>query len=97
MIDTSIIYNLSGCRAVKTKLQFLSAAFINRDIQSLYLPAHDPTEDAASSMELVLLKLKKGLEYGDVRFGSNGNWEGPAVEKLLKVISGTIVSYSSNS
>ncbi len=95
-IDSSVIYNMTGCRSMKSKLQFLSAVFCNRDIQSPLLVGHDPNEDALASMELVLLKMKKGLKYGDSRFRTGGLWEGPSKEKLLSVISSLIVSFFSN-
>lgn len=90
IIDSSLIYNLSGCRYVILKLQFLASAFCNREIQMRR--GHDPNEDAAASMELVLLKLKMGLKFGDVRFGPSDTWEGVSKEKILKTISSTIVS-----
>lgn len=90
IIDSSLIYNLSGCRFVVLKLQFLASAFCNREIQ--LLKGHDPNEDAAASMELVLLKLKMGLSFGDVRFSPCDTWEGVSKEKILKAISSNIVS-----
>ena len=34
---------------------------------------HCPEEDAIATMELALLKLHKGLAFGDARFAENGN------------------------
>jgi len=77
---------------MKSKLQFLSKVFCNRDIQSLVRSGHDPNEDASASMELVLLKIRKGLKYGDSCMSSGGSWDGPSKEKILSVISSSIVS-----
>lgn len=60
-----MIYNLTGKRSFKTKLKVLVASFCGRSIQDS-LSGHDPTEDAVAAMELVLLKLKMGVEFGDV-------------------------------
>lgn len=76
---------------MKSKLQFLSKLFCNRDIQPAN-KGHDPNEDALSTMELVLLKLKNGLDYGDRLRNSVGGWNGPSREKILGVISSAIVS-----
>ncbi|CAF3341849.1 unnamed protein product [Rotaria sp. Silwood1] len=64
IIDTSIIYNLTGTRLEKTSLQKLYAIFFGRLIQKTRLE-HDPTEDARATMELIQLKLSKNIEFGD--------------------------------
>lgn len=89
IIDSSVIFNMTGCRFMKSKLQFLSKLFCNRDIQPAN-KGHDPNEDALSTMELVLLKLKNGLDYGDRLRNSVGGWNGPSREKILGVISSAI-------
>ena len=83
---------MTGCRFIKSKLQFLSKIFCNREIQSLELKGHDPNEDALASMELVLLKIRKGLKYGDSCLNPGGCSGGPSKEKILSVISDSIVS-----
>ncbi|XP_046651344.1 RNA exonuclease 1-like [Daphnia pulicaria] len=88
IIDSAVIYNMTGCRHMKSKLQFLSKVFCDRDIQSLDRMGHDPNEDASASMELVLLKMGKGLKYGDSCSG--GCWDGPSKEKILSVMSDSI-------
>lgn len=93
IIDSSLIYNLSGARSLIVKLQFLASVFCNREIQLETF--HDPNEDAAATMELILLKLKMGLEYGDVRYSPCDTWEGVTKEKLLKNIANSIVSIQS--
>ncbi|CAF3351808.1 unnamed protein product [Rotaria sp. Silwood1] len=64
IIDTSIIYNVTGTRLEKTSLQKLYAIFFGRLIQKTRLE-HDPTEDARATMELIQLKLSKNIEFGD--------------------------------
>eukprot|EP00096_Caligus_rogercresseyi_P000343 TRINITY_DN10758_c0_g1_i1.p1 TRINITY_DN10758_c0_g1~~TRINITY_DN10758_c0_g1_i1.p1 ORF type:complete len:595 (+),score=185.30 TRINITY_DN10758_c0_g1_i1:51-1787(+) len=65
VIDTSQIYNLSGERHRRSKLALLSKLFLNKEIQNAGANGHCPMEDAVSTMELVLLKLKNGLTFGD--------------------------------
>ncbi|RNA33498.1 RNA exonuclease NEF-sp isoform X2 [Brachionus plicatilis] len=63
VIDTSIIFNVSGNRDVKPSLRKLSAQFLGKLIQE---STHNPVIDAKSSLQLVLLKLRQGLDFGDV-------------------------------
>ena len=65
VIDTSVIYNISGERGRKTKLKTLSHMFLGEDIQTEETKGHDPKEDAIAAMKLVLLKLEKGYDFGD--------------------------------
>ena len=65
VIDTSVIFNITGMRRRKTKLALLSEIFLGRTIQSASRKGHDPEEDASAAMQLVKLKLEKGYEYGD--------------------------------
>ncbi|CAF1035137.1 unnamed protein product [Adineta ricciae] len=64
IIDTSIIFNVSGTRFQKSSLQKLYAIFFGRLIQKTRLE-HDPTEDARATMELIQLKLCNSLNFGD--------------------------------
>lgn len=68
VIDTSVIYNLTGERRRKTKLSVLSHLFLQQSIQT-NKGGHSPTEDAIATMKLVLLKLKHGYSYGDAILG----------------------------
>ncbi|KAL5019058.1 hypothetical protein ScPMuIL_004780 [Solemya velum] len=68
IIDTSVIYNLTGDRFFKTSLKRLTLSFLGRTIQESE-KGHCSIEDAGATMELVLLKLKNGLEFGDVILG----------------------------
>lgn len=64
VIDTSVIFNLSGVPRVKSKLQTLAREFLGEQIQANPL-GHDSIEDCATTMKLVHLKLSKGICYGD--------------------------------
>lgn len=64
IIDTSVIYNITGERKHKSKLQTLAFEFLGEKIQTNTL-GHDSIEDCAASLKLTKLKLKKGLYFGD--------------------------------
>ena len=65
VIDTSIIYNLSGYRPTKASLKHLARHFLKMDIQMTDTKGHNSAEDAMASMKLVKLKLSMGMEFGD--------------------------------
>ncbi|CAH8597002.1 unnamed protein product [Schistosoma margrebowiei] len=65
LIDTSVIYNLKGNRAAKTRLRFLSEHFLGRMIQT-GKGGHSSAEDAIATMDLVRLKLSQDIGFGDV-------------------------------
>ncbi|XP_076310400.1 RNA exonuclease 5 [Tachypleus tridentatus] len=67
VIDTSVIYNISGKRLVKPSLKMLSYLFIGEKIQMG--DGHSSVEDSSATMKLVLLKLKNDLHFGDVILG----------------------------
>ncbi len=50
VIDTSVIYNLTGVRSRKTKLQVLAARFLGQSIQQDGKHGHSPIEDAQAAM-----------------------------------------------
>ena len=64
IIDTSVIFNISGERKIKSKLQTLSFEFLGEVIQNNPL-GHDSIEDCAASLKLTHLKLTKGINFGD--------------------------------
>lgn len=69
VIDTSVIYCITGCRTRKSKLSVLSKIFLGQEIQQEKGGSHvghDPKEDADAAMKLVLLKLENGYTFGDV-------------------------------
>ncbi|XP_037034578.1 RNA exonuclease 5 [Bradysia coprophila] len=64
VIDTSVIFNLSGIPKIKSKLQTLAREFLGEQIQANPL-GHDSIEDCATTLKLVKLKLSKGMCFGD--------------------------------
>lgn len=69
VIDTSVIFNLSGIPRVKSKLQTLAREFLGEKIQDNPL-GHDSIEDCATTLKLVKLKLSKGIGFGDAYLNS---------------------------
>ncbi|CAH8570990.1 unnamed protein product [Heterobilharzia americana] len=65
LIDTSVIYNMKGSRSAKARLRFLAEHFLGRMIQT-GKGGHSSAEDAIATMDLVRLKLSRGIEFGDV-------------------------------
>ncbi|XP_075979055.1 RNA exonuclease 5 [Anticarsia gemmatalis] len=64
IIDTSLVFNFTGQRTRKPKLQTLAREFLNEKIQ-MGNNGHCSTEDSLAALKLVQLKLSKSLEYGD--------------------------------
>lgn len=64
VIDTSCIFNLSGERRMKSKLQALTLEFLGEVIQDNPL-GHDSIEDCSASLKLTKLKLARGVAFGD--------------------------------
>ncbi|KPI97380.1 Putative RNA exonuclease NEF-sp [Papilio xuthus] len=64
VIDTSIVFNITGERCRKPKLKVLAREFLNEIIQS-GKEGHCSKEDATAALKVVQLKLKKDLEFGD--------------------------------
>lgn len=64
VIDTSVIFNISGDRRIKSKLQTLSLQYLGEIIQDNPL-GHDSIEDCTASLKLTKLKLLNGVDYGD--------------------------------
>ena len=56
VIDTSVIYNLTGVRRRKTKLAVLAQNFLGQSIQQDGKLGHSPIEDAQAAM------LERGLK-----------------------------------
>uniref|UniRef100_A0A1B6LU42 Exonuclease domain-containing protein n=2 Tax=Graphocephala atropunctata TaxID=36148 RepID=A0A1B6LU42_9HEMI len=65
VIDTSVIFNLTGNRRHKSKLARLSMEFLKEEIQMRGAEGHDSVEDSLAALKLVQLKLTKSMEYGD--------------------------------
>ncbi|XP_069701462.1 uncharacterized protein Rexo5 isoform X2 [Periplaneta americana] len=64
VIDTSVIYNITGDRFRKTKLALLAHRFLGEAIQQGN-KGHCSVEDSSTCMKLTQLKLANNLEYGD--------------------------------
>ncbi|XP_048506126.1 RNA exonuclease 5 isoform X2 [Athalia rosae] len=64
IIDTSVIYNITGDRYRKTKLQTLAREFLNERIQE-GRRGHCPAEDSRASLKLAQLKLANSVDFGD--------------------------------
>lgn len=65
VIDTSVIFNLTGDRNRKSKLQMLAKTFLGEDIQMSTSLGHSSIEDSTASLKLTKLKLSKDIYYGD--------------------------------
>lgn len=65
IIDTSIIYNLSGSKDRKASLKVLTATFLGKSIQTCSIKGHCSKEDAHAALKLVHLKMQKGLVFGN--------------------------------
>ncbi|XP_029661335.1 RNA exonuclease 1 isoform X2 [Formica exsecta] len=72
IIDTSVIFNLTGDRYRKTKLQILARDFLGEIIQDSKA-GHCSAEDSIASMKLVQLKLANSVDYGDAVLLGNRN------------------------
>lgn len=79
VIDTSTIYNLSGFKNKKVGLKRLTSHFLGKEIQCGN-QGHSSVEDASASIQLVLLKLKHSLEFGDLAL-----YSGPIVDCDWKI------------
>ncbi|CAD6203444.1 GSCOCG00009765001-RA-CDS [Cotesia congregata] len=64
IIDTSVIFNITGNRNHKSKLQVLAREFLNERIQEKK-DGHCPTEDARAALKLAQLKLANSIDFGD--------------------------------
>ncbi|KAI4494208.1 hypothetical protein M0802_009077 [Mischocyttarus mexicanus] len=64
IIDTSVIFNITGERHRKSKLQHLARDFLGVNIQKSK-KGHCSAEDSQACMKLVQLKLAKSIDFGD--------------------------------
>ncbi|KAF0515863.1 ribonuclease H70 [Gigaspora margarita] len=62
IIDTSILYS-DPRNSYKPKLKNLAKMWLNRNIQSQGPRGHDSIEDAMTCMDLLKMKLNRGLEF----------------------------------
>ncbi|XP_074371266.1 small RNA degrading nuclease 5-like isoform X2 [Apium graveolens] len=65
VIDTAILYTHSrgGTSTYKISLRLLTRKFLSREIQNS-IDGHDSVEDARATMELALLKIRHGPDFG---------------------------------
>lgn len=64
IIDTAVIYEHIKGPPFKPALKKLSSVFLGKEIQNDDLAGHDPSIDARTCVDLVKLKLAKGLQTG---------------------------------
>ncbi|KAH9621607.1 hypothetical protein KSS87_005263 [Heliosperma pusillum] len=63
VIDTAILYKHPRGGSYKTALRVLARKFLSKEIQDSG-SGHDSIEDARTAMELALLKIRKGPDFG---------------------------------
>lgn len=63
IIDTSVLYKHPRGGSYKTALRVLAKRFLSREIQQSGT-GHDSIEDARSAMDLTLLKIRNGPDFG---------------------------------
>lgn len=64
VIDTAVIYEHVKGPPFKPALRNLSSIYLGKEIQNNDAEGHDPCIDARTCLELVKLKLEKGLQIG---------------------------------
>ncbi|XP_063701790.1 RNA exonuclease 5 [Culicoides brevitarsis] len=83
IIDTSVIFNISGERQRKSKLQTLAKEFLGEEIQKAYT-GHNSIEDSCASLKLAKLKLSHDIYFGDAflqRKRELANYKSPSALK----------------
>ncbi|CAH8313825.1 unnamed protein product [Eruca vesicaria subsp. sativa] len=63
VIDTAVLYKHPRSGSYKPKLRVLSKKFLAREIQ-MSESGHDSVEDAKAAMDLALMKIKYGPDFG---------------------------------
>lgn len=92
VIDTSVIFNLTGDRNRKSKLQLLAKQFLQEDIQ-IDKAGHSSVEDSTACLKLTKLKLSKDIYFGDLALQTK-----KSVYESKKIVeSGIVVNDDSNS
>lgn len=69
VIDTSVIFNITGQPNKKSKLQLLTKTFLDEEIQT-DKTGHSSIEDSTASLKLTKLKLSKDIYFGDLALES---------------------------
>lgn len=83
VIDTSVIFNMSGIRQRKTKLRILTEEFLSLRIQTDDILGHNPIEDALAAMKLVQAKLNHSLSWGNAVLGGQRSKEESNSARIL--------------
>ncbi len=73
VIDTSVIFNLTGDRNRKSKLQLLAKKFLDEEIQ-IDKGGHSSIEDSTACLKLTKLKLTKDIYFGDLALETKRNF-----------------------
>ncbi|KAL9275185.1 Small RNA degrading nuclease 5-like protein [Drosera capensis] len=63
VIDTAILYKHPRVGSYKTALRVLSRKYLSKEIQDS-VKGHDSVEDAKTAMDLVMLKIQHGPDFG---------------------------------
>ncbi|KAL8167604.1 hypothetical protein V2J09_009103 [Rumex salicifolius] len=77
VIDTAVLYQHPWGRSYKSALRVLARKFLSKEIQGS-VNGHDSIEDARTAMELALLKIRNGPDFGSPKYTR---------KKLLTVLS----------
>lgn len=64
IIDTAVCYKDPGLHSKRPSLKHLAMQHLKRNIQNLNVDGHSSVEDAIACMDLVKLKLAKGVSFG---------------------------------
>lgn len=83
VIDTSVIFNVTGERNRKSKLQFLTKHFLGEEIQN-DTKGHSSIEDSIACLKLTKLKLSKDIYFGDLVLESKRN----VIDRIIPTNSG---------
>lgn len=81
VVDTSILYNVTGTAGTKSKLKILAQKFLKQNIQCSS-GGHNSIEDCTASLELVKLKLGKNIYYGDQWLQDRRNYHKKVSSKI---------------
>ncbi|CAK7270243.1 hypothetical protein SEPCBS119000_003988 [Sporothrix epigloea] len=78
IVDTSIAFPHPMAPVKKHALRWLSAKYLNREIQKGHGTArgHDSVEDARTCLDLIKRKCEKGKAWGSGGGGQNAEWAG---------------------
>ncbi|CCK72391.1 Rnh70p KNAG_0K00230 [Huiozyma naganishii CBS 8797] len=64
IVDTAIIFDHKAGPPFRPSLRYLAQEYLHSDIQSAGGNGHNPIEDARTAIQLLKLKISKGLAFG---------------------------------